>query len=240
MKKKHRFCKVDSLVGLLCAVLCTTTAFQGPANARSPQRPTVRPPAVAPYVFSTTTCQTRLLPSTRNSDGAEFEIDFPMTEKSGPADLLNTSVSALSWVYEISGACTAHVKSASLDLVLLDNGQVLRAHNNVIDVNELPVEAEVLSSDNVLYYQSTTQPGIVQFFKLGWPAAVWLYKDTGGTYSTTIRIRTSPELRLITSQLPLRSVIYSPGIHGDGGQITVLQEQRDGKLRVITLDIRHP
>jgi hypothetical protein len=207
--------------------------YTGPFIASQPQslETSVR------YRFSDATCQTKVLPSQRSSDGTELGLTYIMTDMNGPAYSPTPSVSALSWVYELSGACTPHAVSAYRETVALDNQQVLLASVNQLTLYDPDVMPE-LASDVLV--PSPVPNETLLFVQSKFRMVFSLSKTTEGTFWVRLTTTLGKTHDLIRSRLPLRSVTYFPGIHGDGGQVSLLQEQPDATLRIVVLDIRHP
>jgi hypothetical protein len=214
---RRRALRLLVIPSMFCLVQCSTPAVDRPA---------------APYVFSQATCTVGANRGDYADDPRSVDLSF---EKRDTVPFAR----AMNGYRLISGECVASIQSANRSILFFPQGPFKElANGNYVptgwpsepeDYLNAPMAVERLPGERLIF--SRAQSKVV--------ASIWRHKS--GAYK--VRLTTDPSLSpsrqavILTSRLPLRSATFFLGIHGQGGQVLLLQEQRDGTLKWIAVDV---
>jgi hypothetical protein len=202
---------------MFCLVQCSTPAIDRPA---------------APYVFSQATCTVGANRGDYADDPSSVDLSF---EKRDTVPFAR----AMNGYRLISGECVASIQSANRSILFFPEGPFKALANGNYVPTGWPSEPEDYLDAPMALKRLPGERMIFSRVKSNVATSIWRHKS--GAYK--VRLTTDPSLSpslqavILTSRLPLRSATFFLGIHGEGGQVMLLQEQRDGTLKWIAVDV---
>jgi hypothetical protein len=214
---------------LIAAFFCLTQCSASAAGSTQ-----ANAERAANYVFSSSSCTVN---DTNISYGSsENSVDLMFEKSTAGPRAYATNVA-----YMISGECVRAIESAQRMTVFLKGGRVIYFRNGVFspvdnidlfgaeDFNQAAMPLGQLKHERLIFARRN----------FGQTASVWRHRS--GIYK--VRLTANPSLEpdfqavIIKSNLRLRSATFFPGAHLENGQVTLLQDQRDGTLKLIIIDV---